>query len=99
MGSKIFLRKYRVSTEENGAVGEPGDSPLAYAGEEIDSGKKVAIEAVPMRSLKTGVREQLEAAAIAVTKLNHVNIQALYDFGVQDEQLIYVREDLDGTTV
>jgi len=24
MGSKIFLRKYRVSAEEIGAVGEPG---------------------------------------------------------------------------
>ena len=40
MDSKIFLGKYRVSAEEIGAVGEPGNSPLSYGGEEIDSGKK-----------------------------------------------------------
>ena len=99
MGSKIFLGKYHVSAEEIGALGGPGNSPLVYKGEEIDSGKKVVIEAVPAASLKTGVRGQLEANAIAAKKLNHVNIQALYDFGVQDAQLIYVREDLEGTTI
>ncbi len=65
MDSKIFLGKYRVSAEEIGAVGELTDSPRAYEGEEIDSGKKVVVETVPARSLKMAVREQLEAEAIA----------------------------------
>ena len=52
MDSKIFLRKYRVSAEEIEAVGEPSDGPLAYEGEEIDSGKKMVVEVVPVASLK-----------------------------------------------
>jgi serine/threonine protein kinase len=99
MDSKIFLGKYRVAAEEIEAVGEPGDSPLAYEGEEIDSGKRVVVEAVPAASLKTVVREQLEAKAIAAMKLNHVNIRTLYDFGVEDDHLIYIAEDFDGTLV
>ena len=99
MDSKIFLGKYRVAAEEIEAVGEPGDSPLTYEGEEIESGKKVVVEAVPAASLKIVVREQLEAKAIAAMKLNHVNIRALYDFGVEDNYLVYIAEDFDGTPV
>ena len=99
MVSKIFLGKYRVSPEEIGAVGEPSDSPLSYVGEEIDSGKKVVVEVVPAASLEMAVREQLEAKAIAAKKLNHVNIRALYDFGVEDHHLVYITEDFDGTLV
>ena len=97
MDNKIFLGKYRVSAEEIGAVGELTDSPLAYEGEEIDSGKKVVVEVVPAASLKMAVREQLEAEAIAAKKLNHVNIPALYDFGVEDDHLVYITEDFEGT--
>jgi serine/threonine-protein kinase len=97
MDSKIFLAKYRVSAEEIGKVGESTDSPLAYEGEEIESGKKVIVEVVPAGSLKRAVRERLEAEAIAAKKLNHVNIPALYDFGVEDDHLVYITEDFEGT--
>jgi serine/threonine protein kinase len=97
MDSKIFLRKYRVSAEEIEAIGEPGDRPVAYEGEEIGSGKKMIVEVVSTLGLKTAVREQLEAEAIAAKKLTHLNIPALYDFGVQDDNLVYVTEDFDGT--
>jgi serine/threonine-protein kinase len=97
MDSKIFLRKYRVSAEEIEAVGEPSDGPVAYEGEEIDSGKKMVVEVVLVASLKAAEREQLEAKAIAAKKLTHLNIPALYDFGVQDDNLVYVTEDFDGT--
>jgi eukaryotic-like serine/threonine-protein kinase len=97
MDSKIFLGKYRVAAEEMEAVGEIADSPLAYEAKEIDSGKKVVVEIVPAASLKTAVRERLEAEAIAAKKLNHVNIPALCDFGVEDNHLVYVTEDLEGT--
>jgi serine/threonine protein kinase len=97
MDSKIFLAKYRVSAEEIGEVGEITDSPLAYEGEEIESGKKVIVEVVPAGSLKRAVRERLEAEAIAAKKLNHANIPALYDFGVEDDHLVYITEDFEGT--
>jgi serine/threonine protein kinase len=97
MDSKIFLAKYRVSAEEIEEVGELTDSPVAYEGEEIDSGKKVIVEVVPAGSLKPAVRERLEAEAVAAKKLNHVNIPTLYDFGVEDDHLVYVTEDFEGT--
>ena len=97
MDSKIFLGKYRVSAEEIEAVGEASDSPLAYEGEEIESGKKVVVEVVPAASLKMAARKQLEAEAIAAKKLNHANIPALYDFGVEDDHLVYITENFDGT--
>ena len=98
MDSKIFLGKYRVALEKIEAVGEPGESVLTYAAEEIDSGKKVVVEVVPATSLDAAARERLEAQAMAAKTLNHVNITALYDFGVQDHHLVYVAEDFEGTT-
>jgi serine/threonine-protein kinase len=97
MDNNVFLGKYRISAEEIAAVGELTDSTLAYEGEEIDSGKKVVVEVIPAAALKPAVREKLEAEAAAAQKLNHVNIPALYDFGVEDDRLIYVTEDFEGT--
>ena len=91
------MGKYRVYAEEIEAVGEPGASPLVYEGEEIDSGKRVVVDAMPVASLKAEVRQQLAANAIAAKKLNHANIQSLYDFGVENGYLIYVIDDLEGT--
>ena len=97
MDSKIFLGKYRVAAEEMKAVGDIADSPSAYEAEEIDSGKKVIVEVVPAASVKAAARERLEAEAITVKKLSHVNILALHDFGVEDDHLVYVTEDFEGT--
>lgn len=99
MGSKIFLGKYRVSAEEIEAVGEPGDNPLSYEGEEIESGTKVVVKVIPAASLNSAMREQLEANAMAAKKLAHVNIHALHDFGIEDAHLIYITENFGGTLV
>lgn len=97
MDSKVFLGKYRVTTAKGPSVGEIADSPLAYEAEEIDSGKKVVVEVVPTGSLKPATRERLEAEAMAAKKLSHANIPVLHDFGVEDDRLIYVTEDVEGT--
>jgi len=97
MDSKIFLRKYRVAAEEMEAVGAPGENPRAYEGEEIDSGKTVLVEVISAGSLKTAAREKLEAEATAARKLTHANISALHDFGIEDDLLVYVTEDCEGT--
>lgn len=97
MGSRIFLGKYRVSAEEMTRVEDSSERPLKYEGEEIDSGKKVTVEAVRIAFLKKEERERLEAHANGAKNLNDVNIHALHDFGIQDDQLIYVTEDIEGT--
>ena len=108
MEHKIFLGKYRVAADEIALSGpEPGGSvavteqqlaAVTYRGDEIESGRDVAIEVIPAASYKTVVREELEAEALAARKINHVNIPAIYDFGIADDHLIYVTEYVDGTS-
>ena len=108
MEHKIFLGKYRVAADEIAlsgaepaggvAVTEQTQTAVIYRGDEIDSGRDVAIEVIPAGPYKTVVREELEAEALAARKINHVNIPAIYDFGVEDDQLIYVTEYFDGTS-
>jgi serine/threonine-protein kinase len=111
MEHKIFLAKYRVAADEIAlAAAEPASTagtPLAtepptgtrvYRGVEIDSGSEVTVEVIPALGLKNVVRQELEAEATTAKKINHVNIPALYDFGIEDDQLIYVTEYFDGTS-
>ena len=108
MEHKIFLGKYRVAADEIAlsgpepvggvAVAEQQQTAVIYRGDEIESGRDVAIEVIPATSYKAVVREELEAEALAARKINHINIPAIYDFGVEDEQLIYVTEYFDGTS-
>jgi serine/threonine protein kinase len=112
MEHKIFLGTYRVAADEmavitaapsNGAdtalvATEPPTGTRAYRGKEIDSGREVTVEVIPGLGFKTSVREGLEAEAITAKKINHANIPALYDFGIEDDQLIYVTEYFDGSS-
>ena len=108
MEHKIFLGKYRVAADEIALSGpEPGGgvavaeqhlTAVTYRGDEIESGRDVAIEVIPAASYKTVVREELEAEALAARKINHINIPAIYDFGIEDDNLIYVTEYFDGTS-
>jgi serine/threonine-protein kinase len=108
MEHKIFLGKYRVAADEialsgaepsgSVAVTEQTQTTVTYRGDEIESGRDVAIEVIPAAPYKIGVREELEAEALAARKISHVNIPAIYDFGVEDDNLIYVTEYFDGTS-
>jgi len=108
MEHKIFLGKYRVAADEItqvasepasvSAVAEQVTSARIYRGVEIDSGREVSLEVLPASGFKPSVREKLEAEATAAKQINHINIPELYDFGVEDGQLIYVTEYFDGTS-
>ncbi len=107
MEHKIFLGKYRVAADEialeaaEPSAASPATESLpaahVYRGDEIDSGRDVSVEVIPALAFKNAVRAQLEAEADAAKKINHINIPALCDFGVEDDQLIYVTEYFDGT--
>jgi serine/threonine protein kinase len=98
MEDRIFLGKYRVAPDELGSPAELRDHPLLLEAEDIVAEKKVSLELVPAGSLKTAEREHLETEAAAAKKLNHINIPALLDFGIEDDQLVYVTEYFDGTS-
>jgi serine/threonine-protein kinase len=111
MGHKIFLAKYRVAADEialsaaepsstatTALTIDPAIAPRVYRGVEIDSGQDVSVEVIPALAFKDAVREQLEAEATIARKINHINVPALYDFGIEDDELIYVTEYFDGTS-
>ncbi|MEP6685379.1 MAG: protein kinase [Verrucomicrobiota bacterium] len=100
MDNKIFLGKYRIVGERDGASPETRRDVggVTYEAEEIATGKKVAVELSPAGSLRPAVRTELEAEALAGQQLNHINIPTLYDFGIADDQLVYVTEYFQGTT-
>ncbi|MEY2549295.1 MAG: eukaryotic-like serine/threonine-protein kinase, partial [Verrucomicrobiota bacterium] len=110
MEQKIFLGKYRVARDEMAQVSaEPASVTIAaateqhttariYRGDDMDSGRDVTIEVVPVGAFKPSVRTKLEEEATAAKQINHINIPALYDFGIEDDQLLYVTEYFDGTS-
>src|SRR5947207_5521320 len=105
MEHKIFLGKYRVAQDElaeSTTVAVTATEQMApariYRGEEIDSGRTVTVEAIPAGAFKPSVRAKLETKATAAKQINHINIPALYDFGIEDDQIIYVTEHFDGTS-
>src|SRR5438270_4438486 len=98
MEQKIFLGKYRVSLSELDSPGELRDHPLLLEAEDIVAERKVSLELVPASALTPTEREHLEAEARGAKKLDHINIPALLDFGIEDDQLIYVIEYFDGTS-
>ena len=100
MENKIFLGKYRIFGDRGGASPEirRGLGRVTYEAKEIAAGRKVAVELIPAASLRTAVRTHLEAEAFAAKQLRHINLPQLYDFGFEDDQLVYVTEYFDGTT-
>jgi serine/threonine-protein kinase len=111
MEHKIFLGKYRVAADEMAlAAPETANTATAvmvteqhaiatiYRGVDIENGRDVSIEVIPAGGFKRVVREELENEANAAKKINHINVPALYDFGFEDDQLIYVTEHFDGTS-
>jgi serine/threonine protein kinase len=111
MEHEIFLAKYRIAADEMALTAaepsspvssaltiDPAITPQVYRGVAIDSGQDVSVEVIPARAFKHAVREQLEAEATTARKINHINIPTLFDFGIEDDQLIYVTEYFDGTS-
>ncbi len=100
MENRILLGKYRVLLD-------PADMPIELRrtassvtckGEEIESGREVALDIVTVRDLSAEMREKIEVEAAAAKQLNHVNIPVLYDFGFEHRDVIYATEFFDGET-
>src|SRR2546423_767406 len=109
MEHKIFLAKYRVAQDEMGLAAaesttvavtatEQIASARIYRGEDIESGRTLTLEVIPAASFKPSVRAKLDTEATAAKQINHINIPALYDFGIEDDQFIYVTEYFEGTS-
>ena len=100
MENKVFLNRHRLSLGWNGLPVELHRTPTSvmYRGQELESGREMAIELVPLPSPEAGAQEKFEAEADAAKQIKQISIPTLYDFGVQDGQLVYVTEYFDGHT-
>ncbi len=100
MYSQLFLRHYRLSLDRDQLPLELHRSATAvsYAAKDAVTGHAVVLEMVTVPTINDELLEQLQAEASAARALQHPNIPALYDFGLQDGQLIYVTEFFEGET-
>ena len=100
MENRTFLERYRLSLGRNGLPVELHRSPAArtYRAQEIETGREVALALVSPAPSDTAVLKRLEAEAIAAEEINHINIPRLYDFGLENDELIYVSEYCEGHT-
>lgn len=74
------------------------DRSVTYKAEDSLEAREVAVEVVPIASLRHAVVRQLDAEAVSAKQLNQINIPVLHEFGVDRDELIYVTEYFDGTT-
>jgi len=97
---RVFLGKYRVATTKSPRWWEEclGQFGFTCPAEEVGQGRKVVLEFVPAFLLGEAEREQLRKAATTAQKIRHVNIPALYDFGEEAGQFVYVVEPVGGIT-
>ncbi len=100
MDNRIFLERYRLSRGRNGLPVELFRSPSArtYRAQEIETGREVALTLVSPAPQDPALLEQLETEAHAAEQINQVNIPRLYNFGRENDELVYVTEYCEGHT-
>src|SRR4051794_3636513 len=100
MESKTYLGRYRITLD-------PYEQPIrlrrdgaasTYKAFDSESSREVALEIIPAGSLRISAQSKLEGEAHAAKRLQQINIPVLYDFGIEENELIYATEMVDGVT-
>jgi hypothetical protein len=100
METKTFFHRYRLSLDRHGTPIELQRTPrgTTYLGHEMESGREVAIELIPATAADPAAIARLEKTAAAAKALRQLNLPVLHDFGIEDDQFIYITEAIDGHT-
>ena len=100
MEAKIYLERYRLYLDPIGlpVVIRRSASEATFKAEDTIERRDVALQVVSVTTLRSVVREQLEAEAKSAQRIQDINIPVLHDFGIVDGQIIYVTEYFDGIT-
>lgn len=100
MESKTYLSHYRVPVNHNGTPIEVRREGIetVYKAEDTKAGREVALTLIPSAGLRPNVLSELKAEAAAAQKISHINIPQLFDFGFEDEQLVYASEYFEGSS-
>ena len=101
MERTIFLQHYRVRLRSDGTPRELSRDDAAITYEAVDerSGDPVDLKLIPVETIDSGVREQLDERARAAQMLRHVNIAKVFDFGREGGDFVCVSEHLPGETL
>ncbi len=101
MDSTTYLNRYRLTPGANGTpvALQRGPGGVTYQAEDIQTGRVVALKLVPSYSFEPAELEQLEAEARAAQLVNHPNVARLFDFGFAGDDVVFVTEMLDGSTL
>ncbi|MDQ6912610.1 MAG: protein kinase, partial [Verrucomicrobiota bacterium] len=100
MEAKIYLERYRLYVDPIGlpVVIRRSASEATFKAQDTIEHKDVALQVVSVTTLRSVVREQLEAEAKGAQQIQDINIPVLHDFGFDDGQIVYVTEYFDGVT-
>nr|MDQ6911814.1 protein kinase [Verrucomicrobiota bacterium] len=95
-----YLERYRLYVDPIGlpVVIRRSASEATFKAQDTIEHKDVALQVVSVTTLRSVVREQLEAEAKGAQQIQDINIPVLHDFGFDDGQIIYVTEYFDGVT-
>jgi hypothetical protein len=101
MERTIFLQHYRVRLRSDGTPRELSRDDAAITYEAVDerSGDPVDLKLIPVETIDSGVREQLDEQARAAQMLRHINIAKVFDFGREGGDFVCVSEHLPGETL
>jgi len=100
MGSTAFSENYSICLNEDGSPREIARSSdvVTYKAIGFQSGRTVAMKLIPLSSIDQAGRDEFEERARAVQKLDQINIARVFDFGVEDDHLVFVSEYVPGET-
>jgi Protein kinase domain len=101
MERTTFLKNYRIRLGYDGSPYEPDRNGPAISYEAADqrTSEPVSVTLVPAESIDPAEREQFEENVSVAQKLRHVNIAKVLDFGREDDDYVYVSEQLAGETL
>jgi serine/threonine-protein kinase len=100
MERKTYLGRYLITLDQ---YGQPirlrrDGSATTYKAFDKESNREVALEIIPAGSVRISVQSKLEEEAEAAKRLQQINVPMLYDFGIENNELIYATELVDGVS-
>lgn len=100
MANKTYLNRYQVRHDASGnpIILRRSANSVTYHADDFSVQREASLELVSAAAIAPEMQEKLEAEAVAARTLNHINIPRLYDFGIENDQLVYASEYCDGTT-
>lgn len=100
METRIFLDRYRLSLGRDDLPVELHRTPaiVTYRGQDVETGRVVALDLVTAETSEPDVRERLLPEAKRAQEINNIHLLSLYDFGFDREQLVYATEYFEGYT-